>query len=253
MQSQRLYRTTGIVLRRRDFDEADRLLTVLSRDRGKLSLLAKGARKITSRKAPHVDLFRQVDLLVHQGRNFGIISQAESVHCFNAVCEDLTRLAAAHYLAELTDAFVAEGDEAEGVYHLLLATLRWLDEGGDPRVAQRYFEMHLLDLAGYRPQLYRCLGCDRWLEETVNRFEAAAGGMFCPECGAPSGNGRQVSVGAQKVLRFLQRSEPEQCRRLALAAPLHDELESLLTAYLRHTLDRAPKSTRFIQTVRALP
>ena len=67
MGDERQYRTRGIVLRRRDFDEADRLLTVLTRDRGKLTLLAKGARKISSRKAAHVDLFKQVELCRYTG------------------------------------------------------------------------------------------------------------------------------------------------------------------------------------------
>jgi len=253
MKNQRLYRTTGIVLRRRDFDEADRLLTVLTREHGKLTLLAKGARKISSRKAPHVDLFKQVELLVHQGRNFGIVSQAETVRSFEAIRDDLSRLAAAHYVAELADTFVGEGDDASGIYDLVLETLLWMDAGGDPRLAQRYFELHLCDLAGYRPQLYRCLGCQEWLEPAANVFDVTAGGMLCPRCAGQAIHGRPVTIGTQKVLRFLQRSSAGDCQRLALQAPLHEEMEGLLGAYLRQILDRSPKSCRFIEAVRALP
>ncbi|MGQ9554397.1 MAG: DNA repair protein RecO [Anaerolineae bacterium] len=253
MGDERLFRTTGIILRRRDFAEADRLLTVLTRDHGKLALLAKGARKIASRKAAHVDLFKQVELQVHQGRNFGIVSQAETVCSFTAIRDDLERLAAAHYIAELADAFVHEGDDAAGVYDLVLEILHWLDAGGDPRLAQRYFELHLCDLAGFRPQLYRCLCCDAWLEPAANVFDAAAGGMFCPRCAATAPQGRPVTVGAQKVLRFLQRSDAGACQRLVLKEPLHNEMEALLAAYLHQILERSPKSRRFIEAVRALP
>jgi len=253
MHDERLYRTQGIVLRRRDFDEADRLLVVLTRDRGKVTLLAKGARKIGSRKAPHVDLFRRVDLLVHQGRNFGIVSQAEAVETFAHLADDLQALAAAHYIAELVDTLVIEGDGEQDVFVLTADTLRWLDEGGDPRLCQRYFELHLLDLAGYRPQLYRCLSCDHWLEPVANRFDIAAGGLVCPSCCEQGQRGRAVSVGAQKVMRFLQRSVIGQCRRLVLSPALQDELEALQGAYVRQVLDRAPKSIRFIQAVRSLP
>lgn len=253
MHDERHYRTQGIVLRRRDFDEADRLLTVLTRDRGKVTLLAKGARKLGSRKAAHVDLFRRVDLLVHQGRNFGIVSQAEAVETFAHLGDDLESLAAAHYVAELVDTLVTEGDSEQGVFDLTADTLRWLNEGGDPPLCQRYFELHLLDLAGYRPQLYRCLSCGTWLEPVDNRFDIAAGGLFCPVCCEHLHRGRAVSVGAQKVLRFLQRSAIEQCRRLVLSQPLHDELEAVLGAYVRHVLERAPRSARFIEAVRALP
>jgi DNA repair protein RecO (recombination protein O) len=251
MPNPRLYRTTGIVLRRRDFDEADRLLTVLTREHGKVTLLAKGARKIGSRKAPHVDLFKQVELLVHQGRNFGIISQAETVRSFEAMREHLEHLAVAHYVAELADAFVGEGDEAAGVYDLVLETLQWLDSGGDPRLAQRYFELHLCDLAGYRPQLYRCLGCEDWIEPGANVFDVAAGGFYCPKCSGRTPAGRVLSIGAQKVLRFLQRSPAADCKRLQ--DPLQEEVEALLSVYLRQILDRSPKSRRFIEAVRALP
>jgi DNA repair protein RecO (recombination protein O) len=253
MGDERLYRTRGIVLRRRDFDEADRLLTVLTRDRGKLTLLAKGARKISSRKAAHVDLFKQVELQVHRGRSFGIVTQAETVCSFTVIRNDLQRLAAAHYLAELADSFAHEGDDCAGIYDLVLEGLQWLDTGGDPRLAQRYFELHLLDLAGFRPQLYRCLRCDAWLEPAANVFDAVAGGMFCPLCAETAPQGRPVTVGAQKVLRFLQRSDAGDCQRLVLRAPLHDEMEALLTTYLRHILERSPKSRRFIEAVRALP
>jgi DNA repair protein RecO (recombination protein O) len=253
MRNQRLYRTTGIVLRRRDFDEADRLLTVLTREHGKVTLLAKGARKIGSRKAPHVDLFKQVELLVHQGRNFGIVSQAETVRSFEVMREDLARLAAAHYVAELADIFAGEGDEAEGVYDLVVETLHWLDSGDDPRLAQRYFELHLCDLAGYRPQLYRCMCCEEWIEPGANVFDVAAGGFLCPKCSGRTPVGRALSVGAQKVLRFLQRSSAADCRRLVLQDPLQEEVEALLSVYLRQILDRSPKSRRFIEAVRALP
>ncbi len=253
MAHPRLYRTTGIVLRRRDFDESDRILTVLTPDRGKVTLLAKGARKVGSRKAPHVDLFKQVDLLVHQGRNFGIISQAETVRTFPSLGEDLKCLAAAHYLAELADAFVGEDEEGTGVYELLLEALSWLDAGGDPRLVQRYFELHLLDVEGFRPQLYRCLECGEWLEERENAFDVPAGGMYCPTCAGQPARGRRVSTGAQKVLRFLQRSPADSCRRLALQPALHSEMESLLTDYLRTILDRPAKSRRFIEAVERLP
>lgn len=249
----RLFRTVGVVLRRRDFDEADRLITVLTRDRGKLRLLAKGARKISSRKAAHVDLFRQVDLLVHQGRTFGVVSQAETVHPFDGLAQSLERLAAAHYLAELVDTFVGEGDDARGAYDLLLEGLHWLESGCDPMLAQRYFELHLLDIEGYRPELYRCPGCGQWLEEQANLFDVAQGSMCCPACAPGRPQARRVSVGAQKVLRFLQRSAVPDCGTLRLSAGLQAEMEGLLGEYIRSVVEWPPRSLRFIDTVQRLP
>lgn len=249
----RLFRTVGVVLRRRDFDEGDRLITVLTRDRGKLRLLAKGARKVTSRKAAHVDLFRQVDLLVHQGRTFGVVSQAETIQAFAGLADDLERLAAAYYVADLTDTFVGEGDDARGVYDLLIEVLQWLESGCDPKLAQRYFELHLLDLEGYRPEFYRCPGCGEWLEEQVNLFDVDEGSMCCPACAGGRSRARQVSVGAQKVLRFLQRSAVPDCGMLRLSTGLQTEMEGLLGEYIRSVVEWPPRSRRFIEAVQRLP
>lgn len=245
----RVYRTTGIVLRRMDFDEADRLLTVLTPDRGKLRLLAKGARKVASRKAAHVDLFRQVDLLVHQGRSFGIISQVETVRTFAGLADDLERLVVANYMAELADTFAREEEASPALYELVLEGLDWLESGYDPQLGQRYFELHLLGLEGFRPELYRCLDCGEWIQEQVNVFDSATGGMRHPHCCGLESTGQPVSVEAQKVLRYLQRTPPQGCQALRLTPPVEAEITRLMRGYLRSVLDWPPRSDRFVDAV----
>jgi DNA repair protein RecO (recombination protein O) len=131
--------------------------------------------------------------------------------------------------------------------------LRWLDDGGDPRLIQRYFELHLLDLEGYRPQLYRCIHCDRWVEEETNYFDISEGGVLCPSCASTLSVGRRISVAAQKVIRFLQRSPVADCQRLRLKPSLHDEIEHLAADYIRYIAERPPRSRRFVEAVGSLP
>src|SRR3990172_1396461 len=105
----RLYRTEAIVLRRSDVGKAERLLTLLTPDRGKLRVVAKGARKIASRKGGHVELFNHVGLLIARGRGeFDIVSQAETIEPYRALREDLHRSTYAHYAAELAHPFPHE-------------------------------------------------------------------------------------------------------------------------------------------------
>src|SRR5512143_2107684 len=126
---QRLYRVKAIVLRRRDMGEADRLLTVLGRERGKLTLLAKGVRRPASRKAGHIEPFTYVDLLVARGHSMDLVTQAETIEPHRQLREDLWRSGLAYYVCELADAFTQEADPNELVFDLLLETLGRLDEG----------------------------------------------------------------------------------------------------------------------------
>ena len=156
---ERLYRTEAIVLRRRDQGEADRVLTVFTPGMGKQQLLAKGVRKITSRKAGHVELFTHSQFLVAKARTWGIVTQAETIHAFRPLREDLLRTSYAYYAAELVDRFTQEGDENRRLFELLLAALGWLGEARDLRLLARFFELRLLALVGYRPQLFQCVRC----------------------------------------------------------------------------------------------
>jgi DNA repair protein RecO (recombination protein O) len=106
MRRERLYRTEAIVIKRSDFFEADRLLTLYTPKLGKIRAIAKGVRKPTSRKSGHVELFTHSQLLIAKGRNLDIVTQAETVHAFRSLREDLLRTTYAFYGAELLDLFV---------------------------------------------------------------------------------------------------------------------------------------------------
>ncbi len=160
----RLYATEAIVLRRTDYGEADRLLTLITPEMGKLRVIAKGARKITSRKAGHIELFTRVRLMLARGRTFDIVTQAETIEAHRALREDLRRGGYAHYLGELVDQFTQEGSEDSAMYDLLANGLLWVCEAPDAAVAARCFEMRLLTIAGYRPQLFHCARTDAPLE-----------------------------------------------------------------------------------------
>ena len=149
----RLYRTEAIILKHNDLGEADRLFTVLTPFLGKLRLVAKGVRKPTSRKSGHLESFTRSQLLVARGRNLDIITQAEMVEPYLRLRRDLWRTSHAYYMGELVDRFSQERSENPPLYRLLSDALGWVCEAHDLALALRYFELSLLGLAGYRPQL----------------------------------------------------------------------------------------------------
>jgi DNA repair protein RecO (recombination protein O) len=281
---ERVYRTEAIVLRRTDFGEADRLVTVLTPDRGKLKLVAKGARKPASRKSGHVELFSHGQFLVAVGRELDIITQAETIEPFRPLREDLLRTTYAYYLAELADAFTAERDENHPLFDLLKDALGWLckanvglteapgqtlraacpgdqvreprDEASDRELAAglalvaRYYELHLLGLVGYQPQLFACGGCKKPLEPETNYLSAVDGSVFCRDCGYDRVGTIELSVNALKVLRFLQTHDWDTCRLLRLSPPSRAEVERTMNHYITYHLERKLKSVDFIQHLR---
>jgi DNA repair protein RecO (recombination protein O) len=244
---QRLYRTEAIVLKRRDYGEADRLLTVFTPQRGKLVLLAKGVRKLHSRKAGHVELFTLSTLLVAKGRTWDLVTQAETIEPFLALRDDLLRTSYAHYCAELLDGFTQEQDAQPAAFALLKEALGRLAAGELPRLVARTYELRLLALAGYQPELFACVACQDPLEPLTNYFSVTDGGVLCPKHGEGKAGAEPLPLPVFKALRFIQTRDWEDVRRLSLSPGLHGELERLLQGYIIYQLERNLRSVAFLR------
>ena len=250
MGRERLYRTEAIILRRSDFGEADRLLTFFTPRLGKLRAVAKGARKPSSRKSGHLELFSHTRLLLAKGRNLDIVTQAETVEPFLPLREDLLRTTYAYHAAELVDRFVGVEDENRPVFDLLLAVFGWLGQADDLALAARFFELHLLAALGYQPQFFLCVHCQARIEPAINFFHPGEGGVLCPRCGEGRSGAMPLSLNALKVLRFLQTRDYDTIRLLRVRPPLQAELENVMLHYIRYILERDLKSVDFLQHLR---
>ena len=154
----RLYKTEAVVLKHIPLGEADRIVTLFTPDLGIVRASAKGVRRPRSRIAGHLEPLVRCRLMLARGRNLDIISGAETLQGFTAVREDLEQLGRAMVCVELVDAFSPEGQGNRPLYDLLVEALEWL-EAGEGDWAPRFFELHLLGLTGYMPELHRCVGC----------------------------------------------------------------------------------------------
>src|SRR5512141_1003694 len=183
MTQPRSFRAEAVGLRHSDWGEADRLLVLYTREQGKVRAIAKGARKLTSRKAGHLEPFTHVKLQLAKGRDLLIVTQAETIDAFSALREDLTRTGYASYVIELLDRFTPEGEAGvPSLFRLLTETLSRLASEADPWLAVRYYEMRLLDFLGFRPQLVQCANCGREILPEDQFFSFGAGGAICPRC-----------------------------------------------------------------------
>jgi len=249
-RSERSIQIEAVVLRHSDWGEADRLLTLYTRDMGKLRALAKGVRRLRSRKAGHLEPFTRASLLVARGRDLWIVTQAATVEAYLPMREDLVRTGYAFYIVELIDRFSYEEGENRGLYQLLIDTLARISGEIDPLPAVRYFDIRLLDLLGYRPQLVQCVRCNEAIQAEDQFFSYEMGGVLCPQCGHQTGASRPVSMRALKFMRHYQRSSYEAARITGLPAVVRPELETLLQGYLSYLLEKGLNTPAFLRLVR---
>ncbi len=152
--SQAPYRAEGIILKRKNLGEADRLVTVFTSQYGKLRLMAKGIRRITSRRAPHLEVFSRVVLLIHRGKSMDSISEVSSVAAYPLIRKDLEKVSVAYFLCELVDSLLPEKQEHRDVYVLFGDALSELNVGTKPAIYKqsRQFALSLLWALGFLPR-----------------------------------------------------------------------------------------------------
>jgi len=252
MARERLHRTEAIVLRERDYGEADRILELIT-PVGRITGLARGIRRPTSRKAGHLGLFCWSAVMLAHGRNMQTITQAESIETYEGLRGDLLRFTYACYASELMLAFSRveeEGDEGGALYDLMRNALRWFSTEDDLRLWMRFYELNILELAGFRPELFRCVSCAQAIVPQPNYLSLDDGGLLCSRCATDCPRALPASIDAQKVLRYLQTTGEAKVRPLRLKESTQREIESLLHRYLEHTLERELRSASFLRRIR---
>ncbi len=238
-------------MRHTDWGEADRLLWLYTRELGKIRAVGKGVRKMRSRKAGHLEPFTRVTLMLAHTRDIPLITQAETIDAYLALRDDLMRVGYASYVIELLDRFTYEEGENTRLHRLLTDTLSRLNTQPEPLVAVRYYEIRLLDLVGFRPQLFECARCEHEIRPEDQFFSAAAGGVLCPTCGHGDPSARPISMNALRYLRHFQRSSFNEAMRAQLSPAVNIEIERLMQYYLTYLLERGLNSPDFLRRLRS--
>ena len=247
----RSFRVEAVVLRHNDYGEADRLLTLYTRQLGKTRVLAKGARKIASRKAGHIEPFTQVKLQLARGRDMLLVTQADTVDAYLPLREDLILTSQASYVLELLDRFTYVDDtENPSTFRLLTDTLARLASNDDPWLVIRYYEMRLLDHLGFRPQLIQCVNCGREIKAEDQFFSFRAGGVICPRCGLGLPQLKPIKVETLKYLRHFQRSSYRDASRARPNSEVQTEAEGLMQGYFTYLLERELNTPGFLKKIR---
>ena len=251
MSHPRLYNSEALVLKGLDFGEANRIITLYTPELGKLRVVARGMRKANSKLSGHLEPLTHVHISIARGQNLDMVNQAETLHGYSLLREDLDRLSQALYIVELIDQFVADEVSNYPLYNLLLNTLKRLEKATNPELLVRCFEMEMLTYVGYQPELHWCIECRQRLEPDDHLFNCAMGGIMCPECRTWSGDPLiPLSLNTMKVLRFIQREGYQRASALNVPKRTLMEAERLMRTYIRYTLDRDVKAGTFMNLVK---
>jgi DNA repair protein RecO (recombination protein O) len=247
------YRTRAISLKSTPFGERDRLLVLFTPRHGKLRVLAKGVRRTSSRLAGHVGLFSQSNLFLVHGRTFDLVTQGETVEQFPLLRSDLWRLSQAFYAGELVDRFTEDQHPVAGLFEALLGCLRGLNDAQlNSRLVVRAFELDLLALTGYRPQLYRCVSCNSEIVPAPNGFSYSDGGVMCPVCMTKSASAFPIGIEPLRIVRNLQTRPEETIRGLRASLEELDAAARVMIGYIQYLLDVRIRSVGFSDVVRGL-
>jgi DNA repair protein RecO (recombination protein O) len=252
-RTERTYRIQAVVLGHIEFGEADRILKLFTYERGKITAIAKGIRKIRSRKAGHLEPFTHVNLFLAKGKSLDIITQAETVTPYMRIRGDLNRIAYAAYVVEVLDRFTYEESQNIGIFKLLTNTLERLDKVENLETVIHHFEIRLLSLLGFKPQLFECVNCGKKIQEQDQFISSLVGGVLCPDCG---GNGKDVWSIQKDVLRYLrhlQRSRWQQVEHVLIPEGVEKGLSQLFDRYFTYLLERKLNTTEFLRDIHTIP
>ena len=250
MTKPRNYKTEAIIIKKTKLGEADRILTFYTPHLGKIQGVAKGVRRPRSKMSGHLELLTHSQVSFARGKNLDTVTGSQTINSFFNVKSDLMLISYALYITELVNKFTEYSIEDNPLFELLLETLFNLKQETNNELALRYFELHLLDHAGYRPQLHHCVACRCSLKAVTNSFSLKAGGVLCPGCNSTQPNTISISCNSLRLLRLLQDSDYSILPNIEVKAPTAHETEWILRSYIRYLLERDIKSVAWLDSLK---
>ncbi len=232
---ERLFTTQGLILKSKPFGERDRLISLLSPGRGKLTCVAPGARKTKSSLAALVEPFTYGNYLMHQGRNLYTIRQADIITFFSRLRNDLESYTFASHICQLVDDVVEDdGGQIRELFKLLYRSLLFMEKGAAPALIGLAFHFKLLKLLGYAPHLAGCLHCGR--EASIYYLHVEEGGIVCFNCLKSADSSSYLSQGSLALSRLLLKGNWAAINNLKLNEEQYKELSFFSRVFLQRWL-----------------
>ena len=241
--------TQGLVLRETSYKEADKILTVLTREGGKRTVKARGCRRKNSPLAASAQLLVWSDMTLFEYRDYFTLNEAEALELFWGVRQDVEKLALCSYFAEVTELVAEEGRPDAGLLPLILNSMYALDKLKKPLpLVKAAFELKLLCLAGYEPLLDACAVCGL-PEPEQPALDLAEGVLRCGHCGSGGGPARVLDTAALAAMRHVVYGDPKRLFSFALPPESLSQMAAACEGFLLAQLDRGFRTLDFYQTL----
>jgi DNA repair protein RecO (recombination protein O) len=250
------YSTSAVLIRRMTHGDYDLIATFLSEKNGKITLIAKNAKKSQKRFAGILEPFSRLQLVCSfsRGRSLGVLQEASVESPFPEIRGNISKTAYASYWGEIIHIWCEEGKAQPELFELFSYCLHLLDAGEiSDAFASIIFQMRFLFLSGLAPHLASCAGCRKKLDVLAAErliFELAKGGLVCQGCSSFHSAGHAVTRGLVKQLLWIQENELEKLKRLKFNMSTIDEGLKVLEAFVPYHLGKTPKSLRFLKSIR---
>lgn len=243
-------KTEGIVLKYTNLGEADKILTILTRNKGKVKAIAKGCRKPKSSLLASSEVFAFSEFVLYKGTNLYHVTQAEVRQTFYNLRNDLLKLSYAVFFVEMADAVSDEEIPSERLFLLLAKALYYLAEGEIPvGIISQAYQLKLMDISGYRPNLSRCVHCGKTDMESY-RFDIELGGLLCDECESFGKNVIKLSPGALEAVKILLNTEISRLNTLKIDNTIFSEIDKLVKKFVETHLEKQFKSLEFLDEIK---
>ncbi|HHW67300.1 DNA repair protein RecO [Defluviitalea raffinosedens] len=241
-------KSKGIVLKEINVGEADKILKIFTKLKGKISVSAKGARKSKSRLTAGTQMFSYCDFLIHQGKNYNIIQQLEVIHTFHGIREDIIKLTYASYFFELLDSVLEEEQVNEDLLLLTLKTLSVLEKTNrNPKLIAKIYELRLMASIGYMPEMFQCVNCGG--QEDIHRFSSRLGGILCNDCSNKDHYSHKMSRGTWYTIQYILSSDLSELFKFDLDEKILEELDKITQSYLAYHIEKSFKTLDFLREV----
>lgn len=232
------FKTEGLILRETEYKDADKLLTVLTKDRGRLTLRARGVRSRSSKLKSGCQLLAYTEFTVYESSKSMLVDEAVPIELFIPLRQDIELLSLASYFAQVAEVLSQEDDPNSGLLSLCLNSVYALSKLGRPQnLVKAVFELRAACLAGYEPMLEQCVVCGNPQPE---RFHISDGVMTCGSCLLPEENGIRLPVhnGTRTAMRYIESCDMKRLFSFSLGPESLRELGELTEAYLLAQLER---------------
>ncbi len=245
------YKASGIIIARRNFFEADRIITVLTKFRGKLNILAKGVRKHLSKNAGAIEMFVVCDLMFAEGRNFDILASAQIIKSFKKIRDSLSKTAIAYKISELTDLILKDEQEHADVYNLINRVFEYLNKTKlkTNNIIFEYFAINAISMAGFEPQLSSCVECGGRLLEKGNYFSPIKGGILCLKCSYSDKIIIEVNSNQIKLLRIFLKKDIAYLKKIKISSKDVQNVKKTIDLYVKNIVEKELKSGKFEEKI----